>query len=186
MSDWLIRFFNFRNNGRVKLRNRPLYAYRVLAAGAAAVVVCAAIPPLRTREWTIGLLGVVAGIGYFLFQQHLNESKFFAELFEKFNARYDGMSEKLQGLRESENPLAPTEKLLVIKYFNLCAEEFLFYRAGYIDETVWQAWCRGMAHYGEDSRFADIWRDEGGAELYYGFEFPIAGDSRTHAGPNVA
>jgi len=186
MSGWLIRFFNFRNSGRVKLRNRPLYPYWVLAAGAAAMVMCAAIPRLHTREWTIALLGIVGGTGYFLFQQHLSESKFFAELFEKFNARYDGMSEKLQGLPKSENPLGSTDKLLVIKYFNLCAEEFLFYRAGYIDETVWQAWCRGMAHYGKDSRFADIWKGEGGAELYYGFEFPIAGDSRKRAGPNVA
>jgi hypothetical protein len=36
-------------------------------------------------------------------------------------------------------------------YLNLCAEEFLWYRLGRIDEDVWISWKRGMDYYLQSS-----------------------------------
>jgi len=58
-------------------------------------------------------------------------------------------------------------------YFNLCAEEWLLYKAGYIYEPVWQAWVNGMRQFGGDSKVKDLWRKERATGSYYGFEFPI-------------
>src|SRR5436190_2837771 len=45
-----------------------------------------------------------------------------------------------------------TQKLEFIDYFNLCAEEFLFQRLGYIYDEVWTSWRNGMLQYGRDPR----------------------------------
>ncbi len=52
-------------------------------------------------------------------------------------------------MRAKISGAAGDEKILY-DYFNLCAEEFLFQEADYIDEKVWQSWLRGMAHFAED------------------------------------
>ena len=59
------------------------------------------------------------------------------------------------------------EKRLV-DYFNLCAEEFLYYQRGYIYPTVWQAWCRGMFQYLRIKAVRELWESEVKTGSYYG------------------
>jgi hypothetical protein len=94
------------------------------------------------------LIGSVLATGlafiYFVQQQKLAETSLFKELFTEFNQRYDSLNEKLVALRGETSELTPEKKGIVLDYFNLCAEEYLFYKEGYIYPEVWTAWCRGM------------------------------------------
>ena len=65
--------------------------------------------------------------------------------------------------------MEPDEQKTLFDYFNLCAEEYLFYKAGYIDEEVWQSWLRGMAYFASNSRVLNLWREEIREQSYYGF-----------------
>jgi hypothetical protein len=60
----------------------------------------------------------------------------------------------------------------IVDYFNLCAEEWLFWRAGYIYDPVWVAWENGMKQFAKDPRVKELWLRERATNSYYGFEFP--------------
>ncbi len=112
------------------------------------------------------------GFSYFSQQQKLAEIQLFKTLFTEFNSRYNDLNEKLQSLRLSNEPIdAETEK--VIDYFNLCAEEYLFYRQGYILNDAWRSWCNGMLWYLEDDRFRTLWDREVKQGSYYGLSIDL-------------
>jgi hypothetical protein len=79
-------------------------------------------------------------------RQHLDEAKLFKELFAEFNARYDALNDDLNTILfgPPEGLLSADEREYLFSYFNLCAEEYFFYRAGYIDRRVWESWYRGV------------------------------------------
>jgi hypothetical protein len=58
------------------------------------------------------------------------------------------------------------------KYFNLCAEEYLYYTKGYIYPEVWSAWWNGMIVFCRNPRIRRIWSDELNTNAYYGFPLP--------------
>jgi hypothetical protein len=90
----------------------------------------------------------------------------------EFNKRYDDLNDKLNRilLAPTADRLAAEETEVLFDYFNLCAEEFLFYKAGYIDEEVWQSWRKGMGIFGENERIRQLWEKELKTESYYGFK----------------
>jgi hypothetical protein len=53
-------------------------------------------------------------------------------------------------------------------YFNLCAEEFLYYKTGFIDPEVWQSWASGMKHFASVKHIRELWEAELGGGSYYG------------------
>lgn len=111
---------------------------------------------------------VVAGsisISFFIQQQRLAEMNLFRELITKFNERYDQLHDKLQEMRASETI---DDYETVLHYFNLCAEEFLFYSEGYINERVWRSWCIGMLYYLDIEPFQILWNDLVTQDSYYG------------------
>ena len=57
----------------------------------------------------------------------------------------------------------------IVDYFNLCAEEYMFYKLGYIREEAWQAWLEGMRHYYDNPQIRELWDDELKQDSYYGF-----------------
>ena len=99
----------------------------------------------------------------------------FVALFEKFNKRYNDLNEKLNAIisRPTDSPLAPEHRDTLYDYFNLCAEEHLFYEAGYIDERVWQAWLLGMKYFAKDAAVRRLWEEEIGAGSYYHFQMSL-------------
>ena len=54
-----------------------------------------------------------------------------------------------------------------MEYFNLCAEEYLFFKEGYIHPEAWQSWCRGMVCYLQDDGIRGAWNEEMTLGSYY-------------------
>jgi len=94
------------------------------------------------------------------------------ELFEYFNQRYDEQNNDLQTWLKQPSELTEEQKLGFIDYFNLCAEESVFRRLGYIYDEVWNAWQNGMWQYFRDPRVAVLWEEQRKSNSYYGFEPP--------------
>src|SRR5438876_12128468 len=94
------------------------------------------------------------------------------ELLTDFNQRYDNLGTDLQRAMEIDGAFDLDAQLRFVKYFNLCAEEWLFWRAGYIYDPVWRAWETGMKQYAPDPRVIALWKKERATDSYYGFECP--------------
>ena len=119
----------------------------------------------------ISILGSAAGFTYFLYAQHLAETRLFVDLFKDFNACYNEQNNELLMIqaRAVGAPLSQQDKIKLCDYFNLCAEEFLFYEQQYIPKKVWKSWCNGMAQFAEVKEIREFWEQELMGESYYGF-----------------
>ena len=155
----------------MKLRNRRLFPWLFLLAVVGGCTLLVFAPRDRQLELVLGLLGASGGFIGFLYSQHLQETQLFKQLFTDFNRRYDTMNEQLENIRSRPDgePLKPEECRRLVDYFNLCAEEYLFYRSGYIDVDVWKSWARGMLYFAQDPEIRLFWQQELSAESYYGF-----------------
>ena len=124
----------------------------------------------------VGLVGAVIagtlGFCYFVQQQKLAETSLFHQIFTSFNARYDQLNGPLAALL-SERDLTTEQRSLIVDYFNLCAEEYLFYQQGYIPRQVWRSWCRGMAWHLKRHPFKDVWNEEIRSESFYGLSLEV-------------
>src|ERR1043165_2380128 len=156
----------------LKLSNKRFYPHLFLMLAGASIATAFSVPEGIRVTLVVSLIGVFTGFVYFLYRQHLDETKLFKELFVEFNKRYDDLNEKLNRilLAPTADRLAAEETEVLFDYFNLCAEEFLFYKAGYIDEEVWQSWRKGMGIFGENERIRQLWEKELKTESYYGFK----------------
>ena len=155
----------------LKLHYRRWFPFIFLGSSVAVVALWYNLAVGRRPELLLSSILAVAGFGYFLYGQHLNETRLFKELFAEFNARYnelnDGLNRISAGPEQGELP--ENDRELVFRYFNLCAEEYVFYRAGYIDDYVWHSWCRGMSVFFGHPRIRDLWDADCKAGSYYGF-----------------
>lgn len=116
------------------------------------------------------------GFCYFVHQQKLAETVLFHQLFTAFNARYDVLNGKLASLIENEalggvEPLLPLQRGFVVDYFNLCAEEYHYFKLGYIPRNVWRSWCRGMAWHLRQPCIKAVWFVEVKTDSFYGLTY---------------
>ena len=154
----------------LKLKNRRWYPLTFLIGSAAAVGVLH--PALGNRpELLLSGVGAIAGFTFFLYRQHLDETKLFKELFVEFNKRYDEMKDGLNEIVDCMQQVEPSEpqRKLLFSYLNLCSEEYLFYKAGYIDHEVWESWRKGMEDVFKPLRGSKFWEKEKANDSYYGF-----------------
>jgi len=114
------------------------------------------------------VLGGSFGFCYFLQKQKLEEAAFFQKVFSDFNARYDGMNEKLSEILSTGQ--VGSNRSYLIDYFNLCAEEYLLYKRGYIPLEVWDSWRAGMFQYWSIPEVRNLWVRETKTASYYGFD----------------
>jgi hypothetical protein len=114
-------------------RSRYPRLFLLLAIAANAVLFFGLQSP-KAFELSIPATGVIAGFVYFLYSQHLQETRLFADLFREFNKRYDELNDNLNEIvtRPPQPLLSNKDKQLLYDYFNLCAEEYLYYNAGSI------------------------------------------------------
>lgn len=133
------------------------------------------VQPKDAFELLVAVIGTVAAFVGFLYLQHHQDTQMFVSLFEKFNKRYNKQNEKLNAIisRPTDSPFLTADRDTLYDYFNLCAEEHLFYEAGYIDEMVWQAWLRGMKQYAKDAAIRRLWEEEIKADSYYHFTLSL-------------
>ena len=116
---------------------------------------------------TGALIAGALGFCYFIQQQRVAETHLFKELFTEFNGRYDKLNDGLDKISAGGSS-GPNDNQLIIDYLNLCAEEYLFFREGYIHREAWRAWCRGMLQYLDRDPFRTIARRELASGSYYG------------------
>ncbi|MGA3104596.1 MAG: hypothetical protein ABSD53_08965 [Terriglobales bacterium] len=158
----------------LRLHNRRWYPLFFLIACAVVVVAWLRFAPGHRPELLVSAIGGVAGFTYFLYRQHLDEATLFKDLFADFNARYgalnDGLNTILFGPREGS--LSADERELLFSYFNLCAEEYFFFKAGYVDCRVWESWYRGMEGFFKHPKIHELWDQDCKADSYYGFRPP--------------
>lgn len=137
-----------------------------IAAAATSVVLVHHGEPLSSFA---GAAGAFLSVVYFVQKQRLEELRLFREIFKECNARYDSMNEALAKVCEpNDERLSPEEANLLIDYFNLCGEEYLYYRQGYIPPLVWQSWYLGMQVVICSPRVNELWRAEAATGSYYG------------------
>jgi hypothetical protein len=133
------------------------------------------VQPKNAFELLAAVVGTAAALVYFLYRQHHQDTQMFVSLFEKFNTRYNHLNERLNAIvsRPADSPFLQAHRDALYDYFNLCAEEHLFYEAGYIDEMVWRAWLLGMKHFARDAAVRRLWEEEIITGSYYHFQLTL-------------
>ena len=159
------------SNHRLKFFLFNYYAIFSVVAGIATFVVFL----LFQLPWAI-LLAIEGGIISFTFavqKQRLEEVRLFKELFKEFNERYDKQNDDLNCIysQPSEKPLSSDETKILFNYFNLCGEEYLYFKRGFIYPEVWHAWKNGMTYFRKSLRIKKLWDEDLEAGSYYGLSF---------------
>lgn len=155
-----------------RLGNRRWYPWLFLSLSLAVIPFAYYLPsPEKQFAGLLPTFGLVGGFVAFLYTQHLQQSRLFKELFTEFNQRYNQLNESLNAIRvrPEGSPLRDEDTNTLYDYFNLCAEEYLFFRAGYIDIDVWRSWCHGMQYFINDPEIRRLWEVELKSDSYYGF-----------------
>lgn len=156
--------------------NRHHYFPGIFVVGtlmAVAVLVLLGFCKILTTEDAIkSAFPAVAGVAafvYFLYTQHLQETRLFVDLFKQFNERYDKLNEKLNQIVSQQQSTMNLEQIQALNdYFNLCAEEWLYFKAGYIDPAVWASWREGMKFFLGSPDIRNKWTEELRQGSYYG------------------
>ena len=159
---------------RFRLVSRKLYPWVFLGAFAVFAFVPSIFPALSIQHLIAVATAIVAFI-HFLYKQHTEETRLFHKLFTDFNRRYDKLNDGLNTILNvpEERMLSSDEKQILYDYFNLCAEEYLFYTAGYIDQTAWDAWRNGMKIYLRTEKVRLLLHEELRSNSYYGLSLEI-------------
>jgi hypothetical protein len=119
------------------------------------------------------LVGVALTVIYFVQKQKLEEFQLFEKLFTQFNRRYDELNDKLENVRACRTKSDVETCNTLNDYFNLCAEEYLFYSEGRIHPSAWRAWCRGMKCHLESKHVRPHWDREIKSGSYYGLTWEV-------------
>ncbi len=131
---------------------------------------------------TIGL----GTVGLFITFYYSKQSKKLAheqmqkQLFTEFNQRYEALNDYLIEIRNNcptmeqltGHPDSENLKRKVNDFFNLCAEEFFWYKhKKRIDKLVWESWQHGMNYwYNNVPAIRDLWKleiESSGKKSYY-------------------
>ena len=158
------------------LRRRSSYPFWFAGMASLAVVIFCFLPEkFQLSQLLISIMSGVAAFFYFLYSQHSINTDRFIKLFQEFNVRYERLSDRLNALVQSnDEPFIRKNDLQVLyDYFNLCAEEYFYFCAGYIDTDVWHAWLNGMRHFAKHAEVRRIWQRELDQGSYYGFSLRL-------------
>jgi hypothetical protein len=126
----------------------------------------------RSGSVLVTAVGGLWALAIYLHGRHAADVRMVKELLTEFNDRYDKLGSDLQFDISKNGDFEKETELRFVRYFNLCAEEWLFWKAGYIYDPVWKAWESGMKQYAKDARVIALWQMERATDSYYGFEFP--------------
>jgi hypothetical protein len=147
-----------------------------------AVLCCAILIILVVKnkpvDWKLVLtiLGGFLSSIYLVQKQKLEESRLFKELFTEFNVRYHSLNSALNEICESpKSELSDEDRKVLNHYFNMCGEEYLFYKQGYILPEVWEAWLNGMRFFYKNKLVKQFWDEELKQNSYYGFTEKLFG-----------
>lgn len=116
---------------------------------------------LQVAEWPaiLAILGSSFSFIYFIQQQQLEEARLMKDLIVDFNRRYDELNECLNVIVKLDSIDSSHEKKLD-DYFNLCSEEYLFYKRGFVYPEVWDSWVKGMEFFWNNKFIREKWWKE--------------------------
>jgi hypothetical protein len=155
----------------------------MFGVGCLAVLAFSFFDATARLSFTIPLLTAVAGITGFLYTQHARDIQLFRELFREFNKRYGALNNRLNEICDSRRDLTDPDRRVLCAYFDLCAEEYMYFTAGHIDSGVWDAWIEGMRYFDERPQIRKFWEDElEKQKSYYGFTLACI-PNRTETAP---
>lgn len=126
--------------------------------------------PFRRINAIVAVLTILVSTLFFIQKQKLEELKIFIKLFKAFNNRYDKLNDDLNIITDKTEPLNDKEKQKLYDYFNLCGEEYFYYKQGYIPPEVWESWLNGMKFFYKNSKIQKLWDEELGLNSYYKFK----------------
>lgn len=145
----------------------------VLYMASAIIIVCAGETKL---ELLISCFAIITSLYFGALKHQISNDELFHKLFVSFNERYD---DKLNDLL-NEIKLHPLKELddketnLVIDYFNLCAEEYLWYKKGRLPKDIWKAWKAGIIENMKITQVHSLYQKEmkspNQRKSYYGLE----------------
>ncbi len=123
-----------------------------------------------------GSLGSIATSYYGVLKIKIEKDILFKELFGSFNERYDDkMNDLINDLKRNEDRELNKDKgeeNLIIDYFNLCAEEYLWKKKNRIPKDVWIAWRAGILENMKIRQIKEVYEkeilSETGKLSYYG------------------
>lgn len=154
------------------LRDRKNIWTWCVVTSALVVVLDIVVPsPYRSASVLLGIVASFWALAFYVHRRRVEDTRFAKELLTEFNGRYDKLGSELQFAVSHRGELERETELKFIRYFNLCAEEWLFWRAGSIDDQIWNAWRNGMKQYAKDARVMALWDEEAKSDSYYGFDF---------------
>ena len=95
----------------------------------------------------------------------------FFQLFTRYNEKYSKLNDKLYLILEKEAKLKRNQIKIkdfdkqeintIMDYLNLCSEEYLWRKKGFIDKNVWESWQDGIQWWYDNSIFIQlIWKQE--------------------------
>lgn len=138
----------------------------VAAVGIPVIVILS--KPENVAGNLIALLGGAFAAVYAIQKQQIEGLQLFQQLFTHFNARYAELHHRLQCVVNGPETDDGNIREVLDNYFNLCAEEYRFYKEGRILGEVWRAWCRGILAYLACDRIRSYWETEVTHDSYYG------------------
>jgi hypothetical protein len=171
------------------LRRRSAYPWWFGGLATAALVGFFLIPnQLQSAQLLLSIIGGIAAFFHFLYSQHNSNTDRFIKLFQEFNARFDKINDHLNRIYLSSTiPVSDERDLQALyDYFNLCAEEYLYFKSGYIDREVWNSWLAGMRYFAENPEIRRVWQREVRQGSYYGFTLKLLETAATPADPSCS
>ncbi|GGH14760.1 hypothetical protein FAZ19_07195 [Sphingobacterium alkalisoli] len=121
-----------------------------------------------------GALASIATLYFGSLKIKIENDILFKELFKSFNDRYDTRFNDLINCLKADESISLTmeQRNLIIDYFNLCAEEYLWKTKKRIPTDVWRAWRAGIEENLKVTQIKDLYESEVATPLgrmsYYG------------------
>jgi len=148
------------------------FKYYVLIVLSLLIILAVSILKWPVGDNPLALFATFAGIAlttiYFVQKQKLEEIKLFKDLFTEFNERYDCLNGKISDIKSKAISDSDEINKILDDYFNICSEEYLFYKEGRIYNEVWGVWCRGMYEHLSNDVINAYWNKAQKENSYYG------------------
>ena len=121
---------------------------------------------------SIGLLTLFVSSFFFVQKQRIEELRLFQEIFKEFNQRYDNLNDAMNEIcdKDEGSTISDKERQTLYDYFNLCGEEYFYYKQRHIYPEVWDSWINGMKYFYVNPSIQKVWDEELKQNSYYGFE----------------
>lgn len=159
----------YTHNLILRMKRSIFNDYWILYVFGALFVLAFCNSKFSTTEPYVTVIGGVFALLFFLQKHKLDEAKYLTEIFSKFNERYDNLNDILSTIKNDDVPLTEEQKRKLVDYFNLCAEEFLIFKQGYIPLEVWKSWMLGVNQYWQIQKVKEKWESELTTNSYYDF-----------------